>query len=55
LTRLVDKDGSGPVSVMKPVSFKRHHCPPEVNLELLTGTGGIALSWVEQRRLYGIS
>ncbi len=29
--------------------------PPEVNLELLTGTGGIPLSWVEQRRLYGIS
>ena len=29
--------------------------PPEVNLELLTGTGGIPLSWVEQRRLYGTS
>jgi hypothetical protein len=29
--------------------------PPEVNLELLTGTGGIPLSWVEQRRLHGIS
>jgi hypothetical protein len=28
---------------------------PEVNLELLTGTGGIPLSWGEQRRLYGIS
>jgi hypothetical protein len=29
--------------------------PPEVNLQLLTGTGGIPLSWVEQRRLYGTS
>ncbi len=29
--------------------------PPEVNLELLTGTGGIPQSWDEQRRLYGLS
>jgi DNA invertase Pin-like site-specific DNA recombinase len=27
--------------------------PPELNLELLTSTGGIPLSWDEQRRLYG--
>ena len=29
--------------------------PPEVNLERLTSTGGIPISWDEQRRLYGFS
>ena len=29
--------------------------PPEVNLERLTSTGGVPLSWVEQRCLYEFS
>jgi len=29
--------------------------PPEVNLERLTSSGGVPLSWVEWRCLYGTS